>query len=186
MYNLCPRAALKQAEENLPRIRALGFEGLHYIDVLSIVQPRACFDKAHPVNRSECVALWRKIASLSQKLFGGFASEGGCDFLAHELDFALYAGFSAFTAKPLPFQDALIPLWELVYHGSILYCPSTELVNATLGEKKFQLKLIEYGGRPFCISMHALLPPPAAEATGWARTTFYVPPMPNWMPLLPR
>lgn len=166
MYNLCPRAALKQAEENLPRIRALGFEGLHYIDVLSIVQPRACFDPKHTVNRTECVAIWRRIAALSQKLFGGFASEGGCDFLAHELDFALYAGFSAFTAKPLLFQDALVPLWEIVYHGSILYCPSTELVNAALSEKKFQLKLIEYGGRPV-LYFYARFVTPTGSRGNW-------------------
>ncbi len=166
MYNLCPRTALKQAQENLPRIRALGFEGLHYIDVLSIVQPRACFDSKHPVNRTECVEIWRKIAALSQKLFGGFASEGSCDFLAHELDFVLYAGFSAFTAKPLLFQDELVPLWEIVYHGSILYCPSTELVNAVLGEKKFQLKLIEYGGRPV-LYFYARFVTPSGSRSNW-------------------
>ena len=86
--------------------------------------------------------------------------------MAHELDFALYAGFSAFTAKPLPFQDALIPLWELVYHGSILYCPSTELVNAALGEKKFQLKLIEYGGRPV-LYFYARFVTPTGSRGNW-------------------
>lgn len=166
MYELCPQEALKQAEKNLPRVRRLGFKGLHYIDVLSIVRPRSCFDEKHPLNRSECVALWRRIAALSQKLFGGFASEGGCDFLARELDFALYAGFSAFTAKPLLFQDVLVPLWELVYHGSILYCPSTELVNAALGEKKFQLKLIEYGGRPV-LYFYARFVTPGGQRSNW-------------------
>ena len=54
MYDLCPRIAWeKYARHDLERIAALGFRGLHYVDVLSIVPPRRCFADAHRLTRRE-------------------------------------------------------------------------------------------------------------------------------------
>ena len=46
------------------------------------------------------------------------------------------------------FFDEEIPLYELVYHGMILYNPSTTTVNMTIKGKESIAKLREYGGRP--------------------------------------
>ena len=77
--------------------------------------------------------------------FGGFASEGAFDYMARYLDYALYVAWSDLDDN---FFDAEIPLWELVYHGIILYNPSTATVNYTLKGENSERKLMEYGGRP--------------------------------------
>jgi len=150
MHRICAVRALEQARELLPRVKELGFSGVHYIDVLSVIRPYYCYDESHPCTRHESVRLWTEIIDLARDLFGGIGSEGTFDMLGDKLDFALYSGFGKFKNKALA-EDKdmkLIPLWELVYHGSITGCPSSELVNISLTAKAEQLKFIEYGGRP--------------------------------------
>ena len=43
------------------------------------------------------------------------------------------------------FFSESIPFFALVYHGIILYNPSTDTVNFPIKDKKQMLKLIEYG-----------------------------------------
>lgn len=82
MYQVCPLCGLRQAMELLPKVRALGFEGTHYIDVISTVFPRACHAPGHPVTRRQCAALWNRILRFARQQFGGISSEGGFDFTA--------------------------------------------------------------------------------------------------------
>ena len=147
MYDLCPHAAWRFAERDLPRVAQLGFKGLHYIDVIGVVPPRSCFSKAHPATKREFVTIMRRIMSLSAGLFGGFMSEGCYDFCAGELDYGLYAAFNMLTHTH-PLCDRLVPLWQLVYHGIILSNPTTETVNYPIKEDAARLKVFEYGGRP--------------------------------------
>lgn len=142
---LCPQIAYDQAEELLPKIAELGFRGTHYIDVVGIVQPRACCHKAHPVNTGEAAEYAKKLCCLSKKLFGGMSSEGANDFIAPFLDFGLYVGMGG---EGEGLCDKAIPFWQLVYHGYVLSNPYSYTMNYTLKDKKTQLKLIEYGGRP--------------------------------------
>lgn len=148
MYHICPTVAYEQAKEILPAVADLGFNGLHYIDVMSIVMPRKCYNKKHPLNVKQSIEKSRKIMKLASDTFGGFCSEGGYDFAAKYLDFALNLDWCAGRGKP--FFDEYIPLWQLVYHGIILSNPSmSETMNFSLKESKIpELKLIEYGGRP--------------------------------------
>lgn len=148
MYHVCPTSAEQIAAGVLKKVRALGFEGVHYIDVLSVVRPYFCHDKAHPVNRRQCVESWKRILQNAKKLFGGIASEGGFDTLSEELDFALYTGFNLFTTEPAPYVKRLIPLWQLVFHGSVTATPSSDMVNIGCLGQKMRLKFIEFGGRP--------------------------------------
>ncbi len=145
MYDLCPKVASKQAEEILPRVRDLGFKGLHYIDVLSIVNPRNCAFEKHPINKGEAVEYNSKIMELSHDLFGGFSSEGGIDFAAKHLDYGLYISIS--NNQP-DICDKVIPLWQLVYHGIIMSNPNAQTVNYPIKNAEDKLKVIEYGGRP--------------------------------------
>lgn len=145
MYDLCPVKAYEVAQKELPRAAELGFSGLHYIDVISIVPLRRCYDKNHPATEKDTEELYKKIGILSHKLFGGFASEGAFDFASPYLDYALYVTFEGDISSLL---DEEIPLWQLVYHGIILSNPSTSTVNYTIKNIESQKRFIAYGGRP--------------------------------------
>ncbi len=147
MYNMCPHAALRLAERDMPRVAELGFSGLHYTDVIGVVPPRKCFSPAHPASRLEFVEIMRRIMRDAAERFGGFQTEGGFDCYSAETDFSLYIAFGLLSAEhPLCSRPA--PLWQLVYHGAILSNPTTETVNYPLKDWRARLKYVEYGGRP--------------------------------------
>lgn len=148
LHKVCAKEAIKYAKELLPKIKALGFQGVHYIDVLSVIRPYYCHNALHPSNRKETSLLWKEMLNNSRQLFGGCASEGSYDMIADGIDFALYCGFNKFLKCTLKMSHTLIPLWELVYHGAVMACPSSELVNVGIIDKRLQLKFVEFGGRP--------------------------------------
>ena len=145
MYNLCPIKAYEIAKETLPRVAGLGFFGLHYIDVMSVEPLRRCYDKNHPVTEKDTEEIFEKIAEMSHKLFGGFASEGAFDFAAPYLDYAYYVAGDGDAGSLF---DVQIPLWQLVYHGIILSNPTGSTTNYTIKDKKTKEKVKAYGGRP--------------------------------------
>lgn len=148
MYNLCPKIAYeKYLQRNLPRVKALGFEGFHYIDVLTIVPPRTCFHPEHPLNAGQSVQYLNKILRQTQQEIGGIASEGGFDFAADNLDFSLYVAYNLLSGYPAA-ADEIIPLWQLVYHGYILSNPSAETVNYCIKGQDNRLRFYEFGGIP--------------------------------------
>lgn len=147
-YHLCPKVSYEKYAKNiLPKVADIGFKGIHYIDVMSIVNPGKCYDKNHPLNTKEYADYHKKIMKLSKELMGGFSSEGPCDFTSENLDFALYSHIGLFGKMPEIF-DKTVPFWQIVYHGIILYNPATECVNYPLKDEMTHLKFIEYGGRP--------------------------------------
>lgn len=144
-YHLCPGCALDFAMDDLEKIADIGFEGLHYIDVLSVVPLRWCFDKNHPYNSRQTLEAYEKIMEKAANLFGGFASEGVFDFTCKYLDYGLYVSW--------PFEndsmtDKSIPFWQIVYHGIILYNNTTDTVNFPIKAEKNHLAVIEDGSRP--------------------------------------
>ena len=145
MYNLCPQKALEYAEENLPQVAELGFKGIHYIDVMSVVPLRECYDKNHPCTKEQTLSNYNKIMEMSHSLFGGFASEGAFDFVAKYLDYAFYVCWPDLEDSLSDFE---IPLWQIVYHGIILSNPSTATVNYTIKDKYSKNCFYEFGGRP--------------------------------------
>lgn len=148
-YNICQLRAVEEfASRDLPRIRELGFRGLHYSDVISIVGPRKCYDPRHPQTRRQDVESRLHLLSMAQEIFGGAQSEGSLDWSAPCLDSVLYCEDD--TWAPLlkkPYIDERIPLYPLVYHGVLLYNLSHKSVNATPGTDGY-LRNVEYGGRP--------------------------------------
>lgn len=148
MYNVCSEKGYELAEKILPKVRELGFSGLHYIDVIGVSFPRQCHNPKHPLNKKEFAQYWIKTAQLSKKLFGGFSSEGGTFHIANVLDYALYNTMTESDKMPIPDADANLPLWQIVYHGTVLYNPFISTVNYPLKPINEKLKLIEYGGRP--------------------------------------
>ena len=148
MYPVCPERAYERfAQNDFRAIAELGFRGLHYIDVLSIVRPRTCFDPRHPVNANQSAKWNDKTMAEGKAFFGGISSEGANDFCCGNLDYALYVTMSVLTKKP-PLIDRVVPLWQLVYHGIIMSNPFTETVNYTAKDALTRLKLVEFGGRP--------------------------------------
>ncbi|MDX9980361.1 MAG: DUF5696 domain-containing protein [Lentisphaeria bacterium] len=148
-YNICQLRAVEAfASRDLPRIRDLGFRGLHYSDVISIVGPRKCYDPRHPQTRRQDVESRLRLLALARETIGGVQSEGSLDWSIPELDSALYCEDD--TWAPLlkkPYIDERVPLYPLVYHGIVLYNLSHKSVNATPGTDGY-LRNVEYGGRP--------------------------------------
>ena len=139
------------AKRDEPRVRNLGFKGLHYNDVLSIVGPKPCYDPNHPATRRQDAEATNLILALSRKVFGGVQSEGPLDFTAPFLDRELYISIHGQgdqnRLKDLPYVDTIIPLYSAVYHGTLLYTISNDCVNSQPGTIEY-LRNIEYGGMP--------------------------------------
>lgn len=147
-YELCPQIAYEKHQvRDFDQMQPLGFHGFHYIDVIAIISPRSCFHKDHPLNAEQSAAYINKLLVRSRQQFGGAASEGGFDFAAENLDFALYVGFNQINGLPTV-ADEIIPLWQLVYHGYILSNPSAETVNYVIKEPMNRLRFHEFGGIP--------------------------------------
>jgi len=146
-FHICPSQTVKYTERNLTATADMGFRGVHYIDVITNFPPRNCYSEKHPLTARESAAIFCSLAERTRELFGGFASEGGFDFASDVLDYVLYTSYNLYTT-PRELCDETIPFWQLVYHGSILYNPSTETVNFCVKDEKSHLKYIEYGGRP--------------------------------------
>lgn len=149
MYWLCPNVALRQAKEILPQVAALGFRGIHYIDVLNIVMPRKCYNKKHPLNIKQSIEKSRELMKYAGEVFGGYSSEGGYDFGAKYQDFALNVRYFG-ESSPNPLCDETVPFWQLVYHGIIMSNPDMgkSLNFSVKNDKSAKLRLLEYGGRP--------------------------------------
>ena len=149
-YELCPKVACEFAEKTLPRVASLGFAGLHYVDVIGLLPLKDCHHPLHPVTLSECKSYYERIAQMSHELFGGFSTEGARAHLAGSTDFGLYICYKPCLADEVdePIADEYIPLWQLIYHGTVLSNPYTDTVNAPVKSRKHVLKLHERGGRP--------------------------------------
>jgi len=146
--NLCAVVGYKQAKETLPKVRELGFNGVHYIDVVSITQPERCYNQDHPLSIPEAQEYRRRMGDLSRKLFGGFASEGARSFCMPVLDHALYVTFRDPKNQPEGFADEYVPLWELIYHGISLYNSYSATINPTIKDDGVWLICLERGVRP--------------------------------------
>ena len=146
---ICPQRAYERfMSREMPRMKALGFKGLGYFDVVSVVPARYCGDPRHPLNGAEAADWWGKGAKLSKSCFGGFASEGAFDHFAGSLDYGLYVSFNDPQKYPKGLVDRMAPLTSLVYNGIFASNPFTRTVNFTAQDRYWQLKLIEFGGRP--------------------------------------
>lgn len=156
-YFVCPQRAYERfATKDIPRMAAFGFKGLGYFDVVSILEAPTCHDPRHPCSRADSARWWGRCAEVSRRELGGFASEGAMDHFAGSLDSVLYASFHS----PLTLEqrggegneDGLasrhIPITQLVYGGIWLQNPFANTVNFTVHGRYWQLKLLEYGGRP--------------------------------------
>lgn len=149
MYALCPQRSFERFyPQDIGKVAELGFRGLHYIDVITILQPPRCYDPNHPCTPKESAFWFDRILQACKDNIGGVASEGAFDFACGNLDYVLYVYFGGLSGKKNPMHDRLIPIWQLVYNGIILNNPFTETVNASAKDAATRMKLAEFNGRP--------------------------------------
>lgn len=87
MYETCLEPIYKRfVRDDFTKLRELGFRGVHYIDVLSTVNPRTCYSKEHPLTKQQYADWADRIFADTKKAFGGASSEGGFDYFVGNLD----------------------------------------------------------------------------------------------------
>lgn len=149
-YYLCPQKAYEAyATQDFVDLKALGFRGLHYLDVLTIVPPTRCYSHEHPLTFEDC-AQWRsKTLELARESIGGSASEGAWDFSVGSFDYSLYTIYHRNGEKTYIFADHFVPFYHIAYHGILLYNTFCDTVNSAIKpDKSLTLLNFLYGGRP--------------------------------------
>lgn len=153
-FRTCPqRAYEKWVRKNMQMIRDLGFHGLHYHDVYSILPPRVCYDPRHPCDPVRSTYWTNRQMEETRRQIGGAQSEGPFDHWIGNLDYAMYVNFYSldndFAKKPM--VDGILPIWMLVYHGITLANPFTGTLNYPIKAPHKRLKFVEFGGRPLFV-----------------------------------
>lgn len=168
----------KKLYEDMPRemrlMKDLGVEGNHYLDVFSATYPSCCADPRHPATHEEMAEYQNRIMLEAKNVFGGACSEGGFDHVAANTDCINYVSYTMKKlhdgkTEGLELVDGVKPLWELIYHGTILYTSDRLTQNHTRGQNHAKrdesgnldwlkgdgivdpaitLKIAEFGGRP--------------------------------------
>ena len=176
MFNIC----YKQSHDKYflgyePKVAELGFKGLEYIDVLSIIKPHVCYDPAHACTRREGAVYANKMLQGLRDMFGGSQSEGGCYFVAKSLDYAMYVtmALNRLTNKEkYPYIDDYAPIWHIVFNGYLLHNPASQTVNFTLKEPFYALRNVEYAARPMFYFYSAFVDNPKKNWMGNVDITY--------------
>ena len=173
MYNIC----YKQSHDKYfwgyePKVAELGFSGLEYVDVLSIIKPHVCYDPAHPCTRKEGIEYANKMLQGLRDLFGGSQSEGGVWFTAKSLDYAMYVTMALNRLEKYEFIDDYVPIWHIVFNGYLLHNPASQTVNFTLKEPRYALRNAEYAARPMFYFNSAFVDDPKKNWMGNADLTY--------------
>ena len=182
---VCQEKAWKSwLPDEMRQMAGLGVRGPHYIDVYSATYPKPCADPRHPCTPERTAEIQNEVLAYAKKLVGGAASEAGFDHVAGNIDYINYVGRHIQEmrdglvtlqdgerrgAAPYALATGVFPLWELVYHGVILYTSDRICQNHTRGKCRYKLeksgdprwmegdgiedpyaalKIIEFGGRP--------------------------------------
>ena len=178
-YWICERCSWKGwIVDEMRRMRTLGTHGSHYVDVFSATYPNRCADPRHPATPEQMAGYQNRILAEAKCVFGGASSEGGYDHVAGNIDCINYVSVEMKKlhdgkTKGLELVSGVYPLWELVYHGIILYTSDRLTQNHTRGQNhakkdesgnldwlegdgivdpRISLKIVEWGGRPIFYS----------------------------------
>ena len=148
-YHVCPERQMYTAMNTVPELVKYGENGLHFNDVISIVEPDVCHSPKHPCTTADGIKCVNTIMNTQMGMFGGFSSEGCFDFALGNLDYGLYVSFGdGFGRNEFPLADDYLPFFELTYHGILLYNPTSPTVNYPIKTPEDKLTFILRGGRP--------------------------------------
>jgi hypothetical protein len=148
---MCPQRAYERfCPKQCAEMATLGFKGLFYVDVTTSRLLFPCPDPRHRLNNGQRAVWENNILRELGATFGGAASEGAHDFCARTCESALTVQWvKPFEPPKNELVDGYIPLWQLVYHGIIVSTPFRTMINCPANpDKRFALKLVEFGGRP--------------------------------------
>ena len=151
LYTMCPQRAYERfCPKQCAEMATLGFKGLFYVDVTTSRSLFPCNDPRHRLNNGQRAVWEANIMNELRSTFGGSASEGAFDFCIGSVDSALTVQWvKPFDPPKNKMVDEYIPLWQLVYHGIVVSTPFRTMINCTANpDKRFLLKLAEFGGRP--------------------------------------
>jgi hypothetical protein len=163
-YVLCGKCAYeKYALKSLRQTEALGSKGTYYIDEITLLSPKKCYNKKHLMSRRDNAIWWKKILKEAQRIFGSSHSEGGRDWAFPELD-RIYCITASNPNNTAPYIDEHIPFYQMVYHGIAIYNTYRSSVNALPGDNTYLLNL-SYGGMPI-IYYHHIFNPAWSSADG--------------------
>lgn len=151
-YLSCPEAMYKTySKRNLETIRDLGFRGTHFTDCLSTTGLKVCWSKEHPQTKSGMAHWRREILRLAKQTMGSIECEGPFDFATGVLDRVLYintdSGRPDEELRTRDYVDEIVPLYEMVHHGIILYNTTKEAINS-LPDSRAYLRNLAFGGMP--------------------------------------
>lgn len=172
-YWVCQKCAWERwIPEEMKMMADLGIRGPHYVDVYSATYPIPCGDRKHPCTSEEIADYQNKVLQHGRDLMGASGSESGYDHVAKSLDYINYVERdlkSLHEGKHNALVSGVYPVWELVYHGIILYTSDRLCQNHTRGKCLYKLeksgdprwmegdgvedpyvalKIVEFGGRP--------------------------------------
>ncbi len=164
-YVLCGRCAYeKYAVNSIRQTAALKIKGTYYIDELTLLSPRKCYNSRHPMTRRDNIAWWKKIMGEAQRQFGSSHSEGGRAWAFPETDRVYCIASRPDTTAP--FMDESIPLYQVAYHGSVIYNTFRSAVNTFPGDETYLVNL-SYGSLPI-VYYHHIFNPAWSAADGLA------------------
>lgn len=148
-YHVCPERQMYNSLRTIPELARYGEDGLHFNDVISIVEPDTCHSPLHPCTTADGIEYVNSIMNYQRGIFGGFSSEGCFDFAIGNLDYGLYVSFGdGFGKKEFPLVSRHVPFFELTYHGILLYNPTSPTVNYPIKPAEDRLTFILRGGKP--------------------------------------
>ncbi len=148
-YHVCPERQMYNSLRTIPELACYGENGLHFNDVISIVEPDTCHSPLHPCTTADGIKYVNSIMNYQRGIFGGFSSEGCFDFALSNLDYGLYVSFGdGFGRKDYPLVSRHLPFFELTYHGILLYNPTSPTVNYPIKNPEDKLTFVLRGGKP--------------------------------------
>lgn len=120
---LCSATAMKYARRDIPRIVELLGRGSIYTDVYGCTKLNRCYDARHPMSEHEELEFRREVMRYQAEQFGTVATEGTpSDFFADTVHLGAFTSIWPLCSNSIDLAEPAlpIPLWQLVYHDSVL------------------------------------------------------------------
>ena len=124
-YRICPATMPRPGSLlDLERVKRLGVNGIYYLD--NMPSPIfTCHHPKHPANRRDYAMGFRRLGQCAADLFGCCAAEGYNDYILETVDmpWKVHAPFRELChfLPALPWLDAMVPFFQVAYHGLKLY-----------------------------------------------------------------
>ncbi len=143
-YIVCPEMAYENARRNVEKVKTLGANGIYFTDVCTVWPLMKCYDRRHPLSRTQC-AKWRgRLLRLLRDSFGAVMSEGAQDWAVASYDRC----YDLIDTPAYPgWCDYEIPLYQMVWHGVLVYNTYRGDINTYPGDRTY-LRNLSFGGLP--------------------------------------